>query len=472
MAPRIRALIALALLTGACASSATDAAPGPTTVAAVVDSAEKQSTGSTGSSTASPMTTVSSMNPGGSLAPLPPWASVCGAPKPDVVVGQPAVTWAAAIATTLADSRFAGAEWGISVWVEGLGEIVTRAPDRLLMPASNQKLWTAAGIHLSLPPDFTFRTQLMTTGSVRDGVLAGDLFVIGGGDPTLTTSGAHSLDSLAAEIKRRGIDRIAGRVVIDESRYDVVRTPSGWEPWQLDYVGPLSAFMVDWNNVRKEVEFMNDPTRANAQRFVERLEKAKVDVTGGVALATVAADAAPLFAVDSWALPKLLNHMLSESDNMMAESFVREIGRRRKGVASTPAGLAAIDEIITQSMCLPKEGINDDGSGVSHYSTHSARYWRHLLEAIRAQPWGAQFESQLATSGKTGTMSTRLNTPALIGRVHAKTGTVRGARALSGYATTAGGRAVVFSIIGNGDDTKLTTKVIDELVGTIVGYEG
>ena len=418
------------------------------------------------------MTTVSSANAGTTLAPLPPWASVCGAPKPDVVVAQPAVTWTGAIATKLADPRFAGVEFGISVWVEGFGEIVARAPDRLLLPASNQKLWTAAGIHLSLPPDFTFRTQLMTTGTVRDGVLSGDLYVIGGGDPTLTTSGSHSLDSLAAEIKRRGIDRIAGRVVIDESRYDSVRTPSGWEPWQLDYVGPLSAFMVDWNNVRKEVEFMDDPTRANARRFVERLDKAKVEVTGGVAVATVAADAAPLFAVDSWALPKLLNHMLSESDNMMAESFVREIGRRRAGIASTPAGLAAIDEVITKSMCLAKEGVNDDGSGVSHYSTHSARYWRHLLEAVRAQPWGAQFESQLAISGRTGTMTARLNTPPLTGRVHAKTGTVRGARALSGYATTLGGRAVVFSIIGNGDDTKLSTKVIDELVETIVSYEG
>jgi D-alanyl-D-alanine carboxypeptidase len=43
---------------------------------------------------------------------------------------------------------------------------------------------------------------------------------------------------------------------------------------------------------------------------------------------------------------------------------------------------------------------------------------------------------------------------------------------LSGYATTVGGRAVVFSIIGNGDDTKLTTKVMDELVDTIVSYAG
>jgi D-alanyl-D-alanine carboxypeptidase/D-alanyl-D-alanine-endopeptidase (penicillin-binding protein 4) len=387
-------------------------------------------------------------------------------------VTVPASTWSGAIASELADPRIAGNDFSISVWVEGLGEIVSRAPDRLLMPASNQKLWTAAGVHLTLPADFTFRTQLMTTGTVRAGVLSGDLYVIGGGDPTLTTTGTHSLDSLAAEIKRRGIDRIAGRVVVDESRYDTKRTPDGWEPWQLEFVGPISAFMVDWNNVRKEPEWMNDPTRANAQLFVERLAKTKVEVSGGVAVAAVTNDAAPLFAVDSWPLPKLLSHMLSESDNMMAESFVREIGRRRTGIASTPAGLAAIDKAITESLCLKPEGVNDDGSGVSHYSVHSAHYWRHLLEVVHGQAWGAEFESELAVSGRTGTMTSRLNTAPLVGRVHAKTGTVRGGRALSGYATTIGGRDVVFSIIGNGDDTKLTTKVMDELVATIVNYAG
>jgi D-alanyl-D-alanine carboxypeptidase/D-alanyl-D-alanine-endopeptidase (penicillin-binding protein 4) len=327
-------------------------------------------------------------------------------------------------------------------------------------------------VHLTLPSDFTFRTSLLTTGVRRDGVLTGDLFVVGGGDPTLTTSGPHSLDALAAEIKRRGIDRIAGRLVIDETRFDTVRTPGGWEPWQLDFVGPLSAFMVDWNNIRKEPEFMNDPTRHNALRFVERLAKAGVEVTGGVAVAPVDDEAVPLFSVDSWPLPKLLHHMLSESDNMMAESFVREIGRRVNGVGSTVSGLAAIDGVISRALCLAKEGINDDGSGVSHYSVHSARYWRRLLEVIEAQPWGAQFRSELAVSGKTGTMASRLDSPLMSGRVQAKTGTVRGGRALSGYATTVGGRAVVFSIIGNGDDKVLTSKVIDELVETIVAFPG
>jgi serine-type D-Ala-D-Ala carboxypeptidase/endopeptidase (penicillin-binding protein 4) len=208
----------------------------------------------------------------------------------------------------------------------------------------------------------------------------------------------------------------------------------------------------------------------NALLFVDRLTRAGVEVKGGVAVARAPAGATPLFAVDSADRHGLLSFMLSESDNMMAESFVREIGLRSKGVGSTPAGVEAIDEAIMKGLCLDKEGINDDGSGVSHLSQHSAHYWRHLLEAMRAQPWGDEFVSELGVSGRTGTMKSRLTD--YPGAVMAKTGTVSGGRALSGYATTAAGRSVVFSIIGNGDDTLLTTKSIDDLVGAVVGFAG
>src|SRR5438477_7401366 len=146
MVRRIRGAVALALVAAACAARATTAAP-------------PQSTASTGSSTASPMTTTSPMSTLATLATPIPWPAGCARAQPDVATTTPAPAWAAAIATKLADPRLAGNDFSISIWVDGFGEIVSRAPDRLLMPASNQKLWTAAGIQLSLPPDFTFRTQ-------------------------------------------------------------------------------------------------------------------------------------------------------------------------------------------------------------------------------------------------------------------------------------------------------------------------
>jgi hypothetical protein len=182
-------------------------------------------------------------------------ANMNGDDKPDVLVAQPAVTWTGAIATKLADPRFAGAEFGISVWVEGFGEIVTRAPDRLLLPASNQKLWTAAGIHLSLPPDFTFRTQLMTTGTVRDGVLSGDLYVIatpGARLPKLDGA-IFSYPEVAADLRRLGIEnlqdieamRIAGRGVLGPL-FDLGPAPPNSDYFPiLDQRAPRARFRGD-----------------------------------------------------------------------------------------------------------------------------------------------------------------------------------------------------------------------------------
>jgi len=349
----------------------------------------------------------------------------------------------------------------IAVHVDGLGEVVEVGGDRPVVPASNQKLWTAAGVHLLLPADFTFTTRLFATGPIARGTLAGDLVVVGGGDPTLTTKGAtHSLDALAARLRQMGVERVTGRLIVDESRWDRTRTPSGWEPWQLEFVGPLSAFMVDWNNLRKDVAFMDDPALENGRSFVERLALAGIRVDGGAAVGTLARGAELLHTETAGDRTKLLTFMLSESDNMMAEAFVREIGLRERGSATHRAGLDAIGQAIGRGLCLTDDGVNDDGSGVSHHSRHSARYIRQLLAVL------PELRSELGVAGQTGTMKARLRSVA--GRVHAKTGTVRGARALSGYATTAAGRTMTFSILVNGDDTKLTSKSLDDLVEALL----
>lgn len=357
--------------------------------------------------------------------------------------------------------RLRGFDASISIVVDGV-EVIAENPDRALIPASNQKLWTAAGAHLLLPADFTFTTDVFAAGEVTDRVLRGDLVVVGGGDPTITTKGAnHSLDALAAIVRAAGIDRIAGRVVVDESRWDLTRTPAGWEPWQLEFVGPLSAFMVDWNNLRKEVGFMNDPTLENSRTFVARLAAAGVVVESGAAVGRLPAGARLVHRERSGNLQALLTFMLSESDNMMAESFVREIGLKVRGSPTHAAGLAAIDDAIRTKLCLPADGVNDDGSGVSHYSRHSARYVRTLLEVLPVM------RTELAVSGRTGTLKSRL-TGDLAGKVVAKTGSVRGGRALSGYATTASGKAVTFSVLLNGEETILTAKSIDDLVAAVI----
>src|SRR5574341_917556 len=125
---------------------------------------------------AAPTTTAPECTPDPSLA-------APGAPTPAAVV--------AAVEQFAADPAVASGSFGVSIWIDGYGEIA-RNPDVALLPASNQKLLTAMGVLAVLGPDTRFTTEVRLTPD-------GTLVIVGGGDPTLTTEGTHSLDALAAQ---------------------------------------------------------------------------------------------------------------------------------------------------------------------------------------------------------------------------------------------------------------------------------
>jgi len=87
-----------------------------------------------------------------------------------------------------------------------------------------------------------------------------------------------------------------------------------------------------------------------------------------------------------------------------------------------------------------------------------------------AQPWGAAYKSTFPVGGVDGSLTDRLTSPRLQNRIMAKTGSLGGVKALSGYATGDSGQAVVFSILSNNFNlpTKRVTDAIDEVVQAIV----
>ena len=92
---------------------------------------------------------------------------------------------------------------GVSVWIEGRGEAAAENPDALMIPASDEKLVTGIGLFNLLDPGERLHTDLVATGPIDDGVLHGDLVLVGGGDPVLQRVGPDSLDELA----RRAVER-------------------------------------------------------------------------------------------------------------------------------------------------------------------------------------------------------------------------------------------------------------------------
>jgi serine-type D-Ala-D-Ala carboxypeptidase/endopeptidase (penicillin-binding protein 4) len=408
-----------------------------------------------------------------SAPPAVPADAVAAPCTPDPALTAPPVTTPPSIANALASPRLAADSTGVSIWIEGIGEVATLQPDRSLLPASNEKLLTAMGALAVLGPDSTFVTTARATGPVVGGTLTGDLVLVGGGDPTVRTEGDHSLEALAGQVEATGITRVTGRLLVDESRFDSVRRAAGWEDSQYPAnAGPISALMVNRNRHRNDAEFLADPALGNAELFREALAGRGVLIAGPTEYGTAPDGSLAAGVLTSAPVTELVDETLLRSDNMIAEMLVKEAGYRATGIGSTAGGLLAITDALNRAFCTTLDGVADDGSGLSRADLRSAREWRVMLQAARSESWWPQFDAGLPVAGRTGTLSGRMRGTAAEANVRAKTGTIRGAVSLSGHGTTAGGRAFVFSVVVNGDSANGSESAIDGLVAAVASYQG
>jgi serine-type D-Ala-D-Ala carboxypeptidase/endopeptidase (penicillin-binding protein 4) len=307
-------------------------------------------------------------------------------------------------------------------------------PDLPLVPASNEKLTVSYAALVRLGPSFRFRTEVLGLGHRHGATWKGDLYLRGGGDPTLTTYG---LQGLALELRSAGIRRITGDVLADESRFDTKRIAPGWKPsFYLYESAPLSALVV--NKAQFLGRMSPDPAGAAAAIFVQVLDANGIRVRGQSAWGTAPARAELLAHTDSQPLAHVLRTMDRQSDNFTAEMLLKTLGH-----GSTAAGAAAVVQAL-RSAHVPLRGVRIvDGSGLSPLDRLTARAIAGILEAAwhneRVRP---VFFDALSVAGRNGTLVHRLRGLP----IHAKTGTTDIASALSGYA----GNRYVFAVVQDG----------------------
>src|SRR5258706_11869260 len=157
-------------------------------------------------------------------------------------------------------------EWGLLIIDAETGETLYELnADKYFVPASNMKLFTTALALAKLGPDYRFRTTLETHGTVSpEGVLTGDLFLVGRGDPNLSNRKfpydvkeefdgppEKALAELADALVAKGVKEIAGDVVGDDSYFPHEAYPNGWEIDDMvwEYGAAVSAIVVDDNSV-------------------------------------------------------------------------------------------------------------------------------------------------------------------------------------------------------------------------------
>lgn len=158
-------------------------------------------------------------------------------------------------------SAYREAVWSVIVRDAMTGKVVVSINPKLIQPASNLKLLTSASFLHLLGPEYRFQTTLHARGSIREGVLNGDLYVFGKGDPSIGTEFADPnplalFERWKGVLDSLGIRRINGNLIGNEAYFDELPYPWGWSWDDLTfyYAVPIGALSFHENTVDLEVD--------------------------------------------------------------------------------------------------------------------------------------------------------------------------------------------------------------------------
>jgi serine-type D-Ala-D-Ala carboxypeptidase/endopeptidase (penicillin-binding protein 4) len=154
------------------------------------------------------------------------------------------------------------------------------------------------------------------------------------------------------------------------------------------------------------------------------------------------------------------------SQNLHAEILLRLLGREKGTAGTVQAGLEVLRGFLNNAGIASEEYDFHDGSGLSRENLVSPHAVVQLLEYAASQPWGTEFRNSLPTAGIDGSLADRFKDLAPGVHVFAKTGSLEGVKCLSGYAVTAKGEQLVFSVVSN--NLNLPTNRITDVIDSIV----
>lgn len=377
---------------------------------------------------------------------------------------------AATLEQALADlvAAVPDARVGVSIRIEGFGEVLAHEADEPLPPASNQKLFTGYAVRSTLDPSTTLRTTVAATGPVSDGVVTGDLVLVAGGDPTLTSAGDHSLAALADRVTGAGVTTVEGDLVVDASRHVRDPIPEGRaEGGRPRLGGPLSVLMVDDNEARADEAFLADPDLEHARTFAALLRNRGVAVSGEVRRSDEPLETeTEVASIVSAPIGEMIDEALLESDNESADLLLREVGLEALGEGSLAAGSRHLVDLL-RAACVEVAPTFGDGAGISSLNLHSAREMRRLVDLLLADPVGRDVLAALPIAGETGTLADRFVGSPAEGVLQAKTGMLRDVLALTGVTETGDGFQASFSILVHGPGAPSALAQVDALAAAI-----
>lgn len=401
-------------------------------------------------------------------APVAPPVALPPAPPPAPPAPNPSVVQQARHLVGLAGNQ------NIGVLVkEANGAVVVdyRANDRFV-PASTAKMLTAAAALVKLGPEYRYNTRVLAPNRPDpNGVLHGDLVLVGAGDPVLSSPlfqearpdrPATPLTTLADAIQGAGIRHVTGGIIGDSSVFAYEPDAPGWKSGDFSEGSAVRSAGLTINAGRSlwrgplgiESAPIGDPSREAADVLRALLAQRGITVAKLGASSTVPMPAKEQIGqVTSPPLWQILQYMVQRSDNQIADGVFRTIGL----AAGQPTWQGARDEVdrALRTIGVDPSGIAmPDGSGLSRQARVTPAQLAAVDEAMMRSANGRVWLELMAIAGHSGTLRNRLvGTPAA-GRVRGKTGTLDDVRALSGVVLSDVQARYRFVVIGNDLDEK------------------
>lgn len=395
------------------------------------------------------------------------------------------------------DPVLRNANWGFVVYDPKTKKVISSYNETTsLIPASTTKLLTTETAMNLLGENFKWITQLEYSGTIEDGILNGNLYIVGSGDPSLGTNkaGASSYSNIISDFisatKEKGIKKINGDIIIQTGVFKLNKSQSlpesiVWlengnyylpvgttheinpqnekliakksnpfsENKNYYYISPYIGQMVyadkfDGGNLTTKLP---DAPAYLANNLRATMLKSGLPVTGKVVTKTTDPNPELREVITSYRSPTLSEIIMytnQHSDNALAEATLRMVGFQKLGDQTIEAGRMVVNNHL-KSVGFETDGLNYyDGSGLSRANVVTPISQVKFLASLMNEKYYNSFYESLPIGGQTGTLKRMFNTTGN-GQVFAKTGTLNKVKTLAGYMKTNSGKTLVFSLLIN-----------------------
>ena len=348
----------------------------------------------------------------------------------------------------------------VSVTIALEGDTLYRHKDWVARPpASNQKLLLSMALLRRFGADATIPTRLFATEHVgTDGVLEGNLWIIGHGDPEVD---ALDMAELARALVDAGVERIRGRVFGSAGPFARDWWAPGWRDYFPEVYIALPTALTYRFNEGARGRHLVDPERLAAKALTKKLEARTIEVTGKPGSGSAPGGLVALASITSDPLSSIMRRMNLISSNFRAEVLGKMLGAERLGTPGTIAKGARVIEGFADSHGVRL--IAHDSSGLSYNNRVSTEGITEMLRLAERAPWGEVLRGTLPAGGE-GTLQDRLEKVT----IRAKTGTLIDVSALSGWVWLKREDAwAAFSILSSGIDEDRAKSIENKIVRVV-----